>query len=288
MQQPEQGNEDTKQYSVEDLLRKAEDLLGQCQWELAQKFYTKALELAPENAQALAGLGGLMLEAGELEVAQELLTRSVALEPDRDPEKYFNLAQLLVGLDSITCFSRGIQLLIAQRAAKLENGEEVHELNRQISTAYCSAAEIYLTDACFEENAESECGRLLEEAQKYDNTDPEVYQLLASYKLSQGNVKEAAEALSHSYSLWSAAAELPSYEFRTNAAKLFLEVGNNATAKSILKVLVNEMDNIAEIWYLLGFAYAHLEPPNHDKALSSLETAKEVPCRLELLCHVIS
>lgn len=77
--------------------------------------------------------------------------------------------------------------------------EELQLLNRQISIAFCSMAEIYLTDAwyifikllinnllySYEENAELECEKLLNQALLYDSNNPEVYQTFASFKLSQ-------------------------------------------------------------------------------------------------------
>jgi cytochrome c-type biogenesis protein CcmH/NrfG len=54
----------------------------------------------------------------------------------------------------------------------------------------------------FEENAESECERLLQEALKVDPMNPDPLQTLASVRLSQQNPKEALELLNKSYELW--------------------------------------------------------------------------------------
>lgn len=68
---------------------------------------------------------------------------------------------------------------------------------------------------------------------------------------------------------------IPAYEFRIATAKLFLELQKPETAAEILKILTLEQDNVAEVWYLLGFAYSN----NKDLAANVLHcclTARDV------------
>lgn len=65
----------------------------------------------------------------------------------------------------------------------------------------------------------------------------------------------------------------PEYEFRTNTAKLFLELGQHETARQILEVLVEEHDAIAEVWYLLHLA---LMPTDVELAVEAITQAKEL------------
>jgi len=175
--------------------------------------------------------------------------------------KYLNLAQLLNGLDAIKCFHKGIELLIAHRAATLAEGGQsglVEELNQQIVSAYCATVEIYLTDSCFEEDAETQCQRLLEEALKYDPNNCEAFQSLANFRLSQDRKEDALVALQKSYDQWAQREDmelLPSFDFRTATAKLFLELERNDMAAGILERLVEEHDGVAELWYLLYLAH---------------------------------
>ena len=137
-------------FSVSELLKKAESLFAECQFELAMKFYQRVLEIEPNNIQGLDGMGSLLLECGELDNAKEALIRSIRLAPESGAMKYLNLAQLLNGLDAIKCYHKGIELLIAHRAAVLVEGgqsELVEDLNQQIVSAYCATVEIYLTDS---------------------------------------------------------------------------------------------------------------------------------------------
>jgi cytochrome c-type biogenesis protein CcmH/NrfG len=54
----------------------------------------------------------------------------------------------------------------------------------------------------FEENAETECERFVNEALKYDPENPEVHQTMASLRISQNRKDDALKALNHSYQLW--------------------------------------------------------------------------------------
>jgi hypothetical protein len=47
-------------------------------------------------------------------------------------------------------------------------------IRHQICSALCSVAELYLTDLCFEEDAEAQCERALDEARGFDQGSPEV------------------------------------------------------------------------------------------------------------------
>jgi hypothetical protein len=93
--------------------------------------------------------------------------------------------------------------------------EEIHQLKQQISSAYCNAAEIYLTDAwysssptfltnlfSFEENAEHECSRLCDEAMKWDQLNPEPYHTMASLRISQQRNDDAIAILEKGFELW--------------------------------------------------------------------------------------
>jgi tetratricopeptide (TPR) repeat protein len=128
---------------------------------------------------------------------------------------------------------------------------------RQQSAAYCAIAELYLTDLCYEDDAEQECETAIQAALKIiDPTDGEPLvdslQTMASLRLSQRRAQEATkfvleayekmrcgcEALSALVGLQKndeastqavelvdvdAANNLPSFEFRCQSAKILLE-----------------------------------------------------------------
>jgi tetratricopeptide (TPR) repeat protein len=115
-----------------------------------------------------------------------------------------------------------------------------------------------------EPQAEAECVRVLEEALSYDDSDWEALQSLASVRISQSDKNSASELMLRSYESWKEADldEKPSYESRISSSKLFLELELWDTAADILQDLIEEDDNVAEVWYLLAFALFNNQDPH--------------------------
>jgi len=136
-------------------------------------------------------------------------------------------------------------------------------------------AEIYMTDECYAENAESECDRLLNEAISVDPKNAEVLQQLANFKMNQQNPQEALRYLKESKQIWSQKEpdDWPSYEFRTQSAKFFIELNEWENAAEILDNLIEEVDSISEVWFLAGLSYSHTDP---EEALTYITKCKEL------------
>ncbi|CAG8825355.1 3829_t:CDS:2, partial [Gigaspora rosea] len=136
----------------------------------------------------------------------------------------------------------------------MSSQDSQESLSHKISTALCSMTEIYLTDY-----AESKCEDYLNKALEIDPTNPEVYQLLASVRLSQQRNEEAKIALEKSLSLWinlePGNQSIPSYETRISLIKLLLELSQYTQALSVLEILQKEDDQVVDIWYLYGWCY---------------------------------
>jgi tetratricopeptide (TPR) repeat protein len=265
--------------SISTMLKNAENLMYRMEFDQARQLYERIIQQDSKNLKALGGLAEALLELGDTETAKKALLRAIEIEPNQGAAKYLTLAQLLEGLEAITCYQKGLSILITQRgkavAEQGENSEKVKKLNQQIATAFCAAAEIYLTDACFEENAETQCLNLLTEALKYDESNYEVLQTMASFRLSQSNPTEAETCLNRSYASWKSlpVEEFPSYEFRVSTAKLYLELSKHDQAREILEGLVAEHDSVGEVWYLL---YLACQPTNPTLAHEHLLQAQEV------------
>jgi Flp pilus assembly protein TadD len=61
-----------KSPSIASLLEKAQSLVVQCDYDLAQRFIRRILEQQPTNADAKEMLGVILLEIGELSGAKEV------------------------------------------------------------------------------------------------------------------------------------------------------------------------------------------------------------------------
>jgi hypothetical protein len=106
---------------------------------------------------------------------------------------------------------------------------------------------------------EAECEALLQQATTVDASSPEPLQVLASLRNEQGRAEEALEVIKRSVAMWlppegaddddmvSDVNELPSFEFRFEAAKLLLDVDTATdTAIRILIHLLQENDTVID------------------------------------------
>jgi predicted Zn-dependent protease len=291
--------------SFDELVRYAEDRFLQMDLEEAEQYYRLALKKQPKNTEIMDIIGEILVEKNNIEAAKQMFLQSIKLQPSKGATKYLNMGQLESGLRAIEYYRQGIKLLLQEKSL-IEEGKiqgNVKEINKNIASALCSMAEIYLTDACFEENAENECEGLLKEALKIDPNNYETLQVYASFKISQQKPDEALIVLEQSYQQWKHIAEklqnvddehinseiaiadsdsnpdelLPSIEFRIETAKLFLELGKNETAADILEYITTEQDFIPEIWWLLGLAYSKFDVEGALEALTTCQQLLEKP-----------
>ncbi len=129
----------------------------------------------------------------------------------------------------------------------------------QIVTGLVAAAELYLTDLCYEEDAEIQCESLLKEALQIDPQGVEALQSYASMRLSQHRKDEAVEALLKVHQRYaeldSAECDLPPYHFRVATAKMLIEIEHEREAIDILEQCLLENDGETEVWYLAAHCY---------------------------------
>eukprot|EP01027_Heterolobosea_sp_BB2_P003470 GEZU01005265.1.p1 GENE.GEZU01005265.1~~GEZU01005265.1.p1 ORF type:complete len:243 (-),score=71.09 GEZU01005265.1:81-809(-) len=163
------------------------------------------------------------------------------------------LGQISEGQEAIEYFKKGIQVLHKNKQKFINDGK-LAEYNQAIVSASCSIAEIYMTDACFEENAEQECERALLEAMKCDKDNYELLQTMASFRMSQCNPDEADKCMTKVLSIIEKLDEddMPSYEFRISTSKILMELGRYAESEALLERLSLENDQVVDTWYLLG------------------------------------
>ncbi|CAG8467359.1 11385_t:CDS:2 [Funneliformis caledonium] len=235
-------------YNVSDLLTKISSLIDTCDYQLAFQFAKRALSMEQDNVQVLEILGMVEIELGMFDEAREHFSKAISINPDQGYSKYMYMGQLSESLDAISCFQKGVDLMISEytsTATKIDEGSDKHQLARKISSALCSMTEIYLTDCC--------------KALEIDPLNPEVYQLLASVRLSQQRNDDAKINLEKSLNLWinldPGHSSIPSYESRISLVKLLIELSQYTQALNILELLQKEDDEILELWYLYGWCY---------------------------------
>eukprot|EP01097_Dermamoeba_algensis_P010315 TRINITY_DN7562_c0_g1_i1.p1 TRINITY_DN7562_c0_g1~~TRINITY_DN7562_c0_g1_i1.p1 ORF type:complete len:336 (-),score=85.38 TRINITY_DN7562_c0_g1_i1:152-1159(-) len=244
-----------------ELLQKAEKAIERFEYDKAVNFYTRALELEPTNTSIMDDMAEILLEMGDFTNAHQLLSRSIQLEPTSGAGKWLNFGQLVAAADAVTSFQKGIEILL-QEKTKTTSEEEITKINKQLCTACCSIAEIYMTDLCDEETAEASCVEWVGKAIECDPQNPEGHQALASLSLSQKLTDKAKSALQTSISLWEPKEreEWPSISFRLATSKLLMEVGENEKAAEVLVSILEEDAQLIDANFLLGFAYSKFDP----------------------------
>ncbi|GAA5857129.1 hypothetical protein JCM8547_007977 [Rhodosporidiobolus lusitaniae] len=295
--------------SVEDLLVQSAQAIGSIQYDEAKRLCIQAVQLAHQEMQAkgadadptmlrdaLEILGTVELELDEVAEAREHFLASVQLAqatPDPSPAPHLYLAQLsATPQESLQHFASALTILQAKLAAlekaKLgqdggagtaEEGEDEGEIRRSASRALVGMTELYLTDLCFEPDAEQNCEKYLASAAELDPSDPEVYQTLASVRLSQQRPEDAKAALMQGWELWRVldadSVLYPPAATRLTCAKLFLELSAHVPALEILNRLENEDDEDSEVWYLSGWAWYLLGEGRDGKTSTDEEESKE-------------
>ncbi|KAM9783217.1 uncharacterized protein ACB057_015524 [Neosynchiropus ocellatus] len=267
-----------EKYSAEQLLEKTEECMYRFDFEMAGLYCQRALDLEATNLHALDMLGQICSELGDTQKAKEVFLRAVELSPDTGHSKYMSLGQIHTAQAAVDYYTRGIQVLLSdldqqvqkappQDAALFE--EEPEQLTeKDVCEAYCSVAEIYLTDLCMEEGAADSCHQFIQKALQYHPDSPEALQLMASYLFSAEKHQEGKEYLLRSVGSWLPAQkqaamasssenvtqmEIPPYESRIAAAKLLIEAEEYEMAVDVLEGLLEEDDEVVQVWYLSGW-----------------------------------
>ncbi|XP_050730743.1 uncharacterized protein LOC127005685 [Eriocheir sinensis] len=167
-------------------------------------------------------------------------------------------------------------------------------LVRQVSTAYCSVAELFMTDLCDVEEAEEECRASITKAIEADPTNPEAYQHMASFLLVKQEAEEAKQYITKSLKAWlpqyravregkaSAGSFDPvevcplPYATRLTTARILIEVEDHEAAREVLEGLAEEDDEVVDTWYLLGWNHYLQGEEQREAAHYSLHRALQV------------
>ncbi|KAK1172549.1 putative assembly chaperone of rpl4 [Acipenser oxyrinchus oxyrinchus] len=213
-----------EKYSVEQLLEKTEECMDNFDFEMAQLFCQRALDLEPTNLNTLDMLGNICAELGNEEKAKQIsfsyymFLRAVALSPEEGHSKYMYLGQVHSGMEAVQYFGKGIEAMLnafekqtPAAAAAAISPDDPEVTNKDISVAFCSIAEIFFTDLCMDDGAAEKCKEAIDKALQYDPENPEALQLMASYLFSIEKTQEGKEFLMRSVAAW-----LPSMQKKTD------------------------------------------------------------------------
>jgi tetratricopeptide (TPR) repeat protein len=355
--------------SLDELLSAAEAAMASLDIEKAINLYSKVaslLRMGRTNStetrerlliRVLEKLGESKVSLGDQMGAKTDFQEAIGLldqEVDKNMSFYearsslfFYVGQLCVEKEALQSYQQGIASLevcfnLVQREIPDGKSDEedskmetsLQEIGTKLSGAYCTVAELYLTDLCYEEDAERQCELYLEKALQIKDVDGQPLidslQTMASLRLSQQSRRQEAvqyvlqafekmkvgcDALASLVGLMEqnngnsvvpndqaielieveAANNLPEYEFRCQTAKILLECASlfkeSATgsddqhsmgqqcvsaAISVLGSLLAQNDEVVEIWFLAGCAFASKRPTMIDSAIYYLQRAMDM------------
>ncbi|KAI5119440.1 hypothetical protein M0805_008379 [Coniferiporia weirii] len=259
--------------SLDSLFAKAQLLVTQCDYDLAQKFALRILERAPERADAKELLGVTQLEKGELDDARR--TFQSLLPPAQDapnpppPSAHLYLAQLseedphlaLNHYDAAVGILHG-QLKGKERVIGEDTGESEVDIRKNIVRVLVAMVEIWMAptyDLCFDPKAEETCEALLKTAFDTDPDNVEALISLSSFRLSQQRPEEAKKAAMKAWTAWKDAEEddskLPPIQTRIELTKRFIELSEYPPALLVLQGIMASDDQEVEAWYLEGWCF---------------------------------
>lgn len=196
---------------VEHLIVKTKELLANSNAEDALKLLSHYAnnETYINNVKYLNILGETLLENSEVEEAYSIYSRSIELDPQGQVsvDGFFNLGQIVGGRDGLQLIIKGCDILENNiqnsNNTNSDNDEENRVFNvKKLTQGYFSQIEIWMTDLCMEDEAESQCETLISKAIALDEQNPESWSLLASIRISQQKPEEAQQHISKSWELF--------------------------------------------------------------------------------------
>ncbi|QRV75620.1 TPR repeat-containing protein [Ceratobasidium sp. AG-Ba] len=248
--------------TIESLFEKTQELLVQCNYDLAHRFVRRILEREPANAEAREMSAVIDLERGEIDSAKNTflaLVPPAPTAPNPPPHSaYLYLAQLSDSpQEALGHYQAAVDLVAARIKSGTTSPEDQEELKKIAAKALVAMIEIWMSDLCMEPEAESQCDTLLTLAHSIDPSNPEVLQSEASIRISQSRPEDALRSVAAAWSAWKdlppGDSKIPTGDIRLQLAKLMLELGRNGDALEVIAGVVAEDDQDVEAWYLEGW-----------------------------------
>jgi tetratricopeptide (TPR) repeat protein len=240
-------------YTPDELIDRGQLHISAGQPDLAIPFLRQLVAQYPNHALAWEVLGEALFDMGDADEAKSCFQRSVDIAPEEVGTKWMFLGQLSHGHDALRFYEHGILLM--------EREGEVRK--KQLASAHVSVAELFMSDLCMDDDAEARCELACEHARRLDPDSLEALQTTASMRVSQMRVEEAKEIMTRvgaRLGVMKDDEQYSSYEFRLQTCKMLVELDEHGMALGLLERLVEEDDEIAEAWMLLGLVHkAHMD-----------------------------
>ena len=94
-----------------EFIKKAEESTDKLKLEKAVSLYDEGVRRFPNDTLIMDQYTDLLIQLGEQEKAKQLIERSIQLNPEKDGQKYLNLAEMLSGAEAVQMYLKGIGVL---------------------------------------------------------------------------------------------------------------------------------------------------------------------------------
>jgi len=272
-------------YTVDDLLSRVESYVEQFNFPLALKFSEKALLIDPTSTRVLEMLGNIYAEIGEVESARKYFQQAATLQPEAGHVKFLYLGQLSEGLDAVKYYEKAIELMRKVLEDGCDAGTTTVQVSeREISAAYCSLAELFMTDLCTEENAEATCSMYCEAAIESDKDNIDAYITKANFALNASQLDVSLSCAKQAFTCWQqvtesvgdSIAEVVAYQSRLTLVKILIEVEDYESVVPVIEQLIEENEDDVLIWYYMGLSKSLQQANNGSSETSELKDASPV------------
>ncbi|KRX06242.1 hypothetical protein PPERSA_06124 [Pseudocohnilembus persalinus] len=180
---------DISQLDQEKLLKLADEKFEKYELQDATYYYEEAVRKNPDSDICLIAYGEFLKHTDEVEKAEFVFERAIQLHPNTNLKKYFQLAELKDGKDSLLLYEKGVELLEKQQ--QMLKPEEIKDL----CNAYAAIAELYQTDFVQYKESEEKVTSNIEKALKFDPENLDAKMQLANYWLNKEDEEKAKEPL---------------------------------------------------------------------------------------------
>ena len=195
-----------------ELIKKANKCFMELNFLSAAAIFERGFSKFQEDAKFLFSFGYFLYECQFLKLSEQLLRKSIELNPELDPRVYFCLAEMYVNQESLEMYMKGLKLSEAQGTnlegqinqtsvqentpQGQENSQKIQKIQtklqntkRTVAQAYCAVAELLMKHPDFPNNTND----IDQAIQKAEEHDPTYYEFLCQKAIYFFNIVDEAK-----------------------------------------------------------------------------------------------
>ena len=275
-------------------LEKIKQLMEDCEYEEAEKILKVLFKKDPNNIQVLDYLGELYLNIGNFKGAKKMLEKSISINPDSNPDKYMDYAQVLdIPIKRVEAYQKAIQLYNNDLNQANNDNNKIKDIKESIASALSSIASLYMTtDLCDDPNAEQICENSISQALKICPESIEALLQFSNLRILRKRDNEAKEAM---YKILEKIKQInnnlneqdiPERDILINLSQNFAELKLFKVACYIINLILKKDDEDIECYYLLAVYEDNYR--NFFSAMEALDKFNKVYIKMQKSGETIS